>query len=197
MRSFDDERDLLLRLRSGDEAAFSVIFHRYKDKLTHRLLYLLKSESLTQEVLQDLFLKIWEQRETIDVDKSFRSYIYRIAENMVFDLFRRAKKEKEIFQQIIHATTELYTHVEEHIFKKEETGLLQSLLDQLPNRRKMIFIACKLEGKSYKETADEFGISISTVNDHIQKATQYLKAQSQASEHLQFAVLFLYFLSTN
>src|SRR5690606_22494510 len=148
MKIFDDERDLLRRLRDGDEEAFAVIFHRYKDPLTHRLLYLLKSETLTQDVLQDLFLKVWGQRSYIDIDKSFRSFLYRVAENMVFDLFRKAKKERAVFQEILQASSEFYTHVEERVFKEEEIHLLQSLLDKLPRRRKEIFIACKLEGKS-------------------------------------------------
>src|SRR5690606_5278188 len=109
MKNYEDERDLLCRLRDGDEEAFGVIFHRYKGPLTHRLLYLLKSETLTQDVLQDLFLKVWGQRSTIDIDKSFRSFLYRIAENMVFDLFRKVKKEKEIFHEILQASSEFYT----------------------------------------------------------------------------------------
>jgi len=194
MKIFDDERDLLRRLRDGDEEAFAVIFHRYKDPLTHRLLYLLKSETLTQDVLQDLFLKVWGQRSYIDIDKSFRSFLYRVAENMVFDLFRKAKKEREIFQEILQGGSEFYTHVEERVFKEEEIHLLQSLLDKLPRRRKEIFIACKLEGKSYKEAAAEFGVSVSTINDHIQKATHYLKSQPDTIQFIQFSLLFLHLL---
>lgn len=194
MKNFEDERDLLCRLRDGDEEAFGVIFHRYKGPLTHRLLYLLKSETLTQDVLQDLFLKVWGQRSTIDIDKSFRSFLYRIAENMVFDLFRKVKKEKEIFHEILQASSEFYTHVEERVFKEEEIHLLKSILDKLPKRRKEIFIACKLEGKSYKEAAVEFGVSVSTINDHIQKATHYLKSQPDTIQFIQFSILFLHLL---
>ncbi len=195
MVSTSNERDSLIRLREGDEQAFALIYNTYKNALGHRLLRLLKSEALAEEVLQDLFLKVWEQRTSIDVDKSFKSYLYRIAENMVYDVFRRAKKEKEILGKIIAANTELYTYVEEAIFRKEHVGLLEQVLDQLPIKRKKIFMACKLEGKSYKEAAEEFGISTTTVNDHIQKATQYLKSKIHTIQSVQLAVILSYIFS--
>ncbi|MFC3197941.1 RNA polymerase sigma factor [Parapedobacter deserti] len=171
-----DEKRLVLRLMDGDGLAFKLIYDSYKHGLGLRLLRLLKSEVLAEEVLQDVFLRVWERRATIDPEKSFRSYLYRVAENMVYDLFRRAAKEKEILQAIIAANSELYTHVEEALMKKESRAFLEDLLARLPNQRRKIFIACKLEGKSYKEVAAELGISTTTVNDHIQKAMQYLKA---------------------
>src|SRR5690606_33142381 len=169
------EKEMLFRLRRGDEHAFVWIYQTYKKPVGYKLFRLLKSETLVEEVMQDLFLKIWEHRASIDVEKSFKSYLYRILENMVIDLFRRAKKEKSILNEIIAGNTEWYTHIEESIFRQENASLLDQLIAQLPAQRKKIFIACKLEGKSYKEVADEYGITASTVNDHLQKAMRHLR----------------------
>src|SRR5690606_5669835 len=117
----------------------------------HSLLHLLKSDILVEEVLQDVFLKIWEQRASIDPTRSFKAYLYRIAENRVYDFFRKAAKERGILQEIIAANSELYTHVEEALLRKENSELLNDVLARLPYQRKRIFVACKLEGKSYKE----------------------------------------------
>lgn len=168
---------MLFRLRRGDEQAFAWIYRAYKKPISYKLFRLLKSEILVEEMMQDIFLKLWEHRESIDTEKSFRSYLYRISENMVIDLFRRAKKEKSILDEIIAGNTELYTHIEESIFRKENASLVDQLIAQLPAQRKKIFIACKLEGKSYKEVADEYGITASTVNDHLQKAMHYLRSK--------------------
>ncbi len=167
---------MLLRLQRGDEQAFAWIYHAYKNPIGYKLLRLLKSETLVEEVMQDVFLKVWEHRASIAIDKSFKSYLYRISENMVIDLFRRARKEKSILDEIIAGNTELYTHIEEAIFKKEYASLLDQLIAQLPAQRKKIFIACKLEGKSYKQVAEEYGIATTTVNDHLQKAMHYLRS---------------------
>lgn len=171
------EKEMLLRLQQGDEQAFLWIYHAYKSPIGYKLLRLLKSETLVEEMMQDIFLKVWEHRASIDVEKSFKAYLYRISQNMVIDLFRRAKKEKAILEEIIAGNTELYTHIEESIFQKENASLLNRLIEQLPAQRKKIFIACKLEGKSYKEVADQYGITASTVNDHLQKAMHYLKSK--------------------
>lgn len=173
----EDEREILLRLSRGDEQAFARIYHSYKNLIGYRLLRLLKSETLVEEVMQDVFLKVWEHRSSIDINRSFKSYLYRITENMVIDLFRRAKKERSILEEIIAGNTELYTHIEEAIFKKEHASLLDQLIAQLPVQRKKIFIACKLEGKSYQEVAKEFGIATTTVNDHLQKGMHYLRSK--------------------
>lgn len=189
-----DDAQLLLRLKGGDALAFGLIYDRYKDRLGHNLLHLLKSDILVEEVLQDVFLKIWEQRASIDPTRSFKAYLYRIAENRVYDFFRKAAKERGILQEIIAANSELYTHVEEALLRKENSELLNDVLARLPYQRKRIFVACKLEGKSYKEVAEEFGISTTTVNDHIQKAMQYLKANVHRIPAGQFMFLVSVFL---
>lgn len=188
-----DEVQLLLRLRDGDDLAFGQIYDRYKARLGYSLLRLLKSEVLAEELLQDVFMKVWEHRAAIDPTRSFRAYLYRIAENMAYDFFRRAAREKEILQEIIAANTELYTHVEESLLKKENIAFLERLLAQLPSQRKKIFVACKLEGKSYKEVAEEFGISTTTVNDHIQKAMECLKTNIYRIPVMQLTSLLVSF----
>lgn len=188
-----DEVQLLLRLRDGDDLAFGQIYDRYKARLGYSLLRLLKSEVLAEELLQDVFMKVWEHRAAIDPTRSFKAYLYRIAENMAYDFFRRAAREKEILQEIIAANTELYTHVEESLLKKENIAFLERLLAQLPSQRKKIFVACKLEGKSYKEVAEEFGISTTTVNDHIQKAMECLKANIHSIPVMQLTSLLVSF----
>lgn len=168
---------MLLRLQQGDAGAFEWIYHNYKRRIAYKLLRLLKSEALVEETMQDIFLKVWEHRESIDVNKSFKSYLYHISQNKVIDLFRRSRTEKAILDEVIAGNTELYTHIEESIFTKENGKLLDQLIDQLPAQRKSIFIACKLEGKSYKQVADEYGIAPTTVNDHLQKAMRFLRTK--------------------
>lgn len=185
-----DERKLLARLKKGDENAFVAIYDRYKDALSIKLLYLLKSDALAEEALQDLFMKVWTRRSFIDPEKSFGSYLYRIAESIAYDIFRKAQRQRHVFEKLALANSGSYTHVEESIIEDENRGMLETILQHLPTKRRRIFVACKLEGKSYKEAAEEFGVSTSTVSDHIQKATQHLKNYVHSLDGLQFAILF-------
>lgn len=82
-----DEKDLLVQLKQDSEAAFEELYKLYSTRLFGNLLKLVKSENDAQEILQDVFIKIWDNRQQIDADKSFRSYLFKIAENKVYDLF--------------------------------------------------------------------------------------------------------------
>lgn len=183
------EKELLIRLRSGDEQAFEILYHSHKRKLAGNLLRLLKSEELAQETLQELFLKIWDNRANIDPERSFRSYLFRIAQNMVYDLFRRSARDKRIETYLMSASSEMYSHIEEDIFNREMAQLLQQTIDMLPPQRKKVFTLFKIEGKSYKEISEEMSISNATINEHIQKANQFLRKQLNPTSTITVTLL--------
>ena len=181
-----DEKELLLLLSKDDETAFEKIYSLYSARLFGYLINLLKSETLAQEVLQDVFMKIWNNRQNINAEKSFRSYLFRIAENSVYDLFRKAARDKKLKAEIISRACEYYEHVEEQLFTKENLHLIQHAIDALPPQRRLVFRLCKLEGKSYSEVSRLLGISTSTISDHIVKATKFLRAYLDISYSLAF-----------
>lgn len=170
-----DEKVLLARLHQGDSEAFEAIYHLYKRRLAGNLLRLVKSDELVEELLQELFLKLWHHRHRIDVDQSVRAYLFRIAENMVYDLYRAAARDKKMRERLGADPFAGYTHIEESIFKAEESQRLEHAISQLPPRRQQIFRLSKIEGKSYDEIARQLNISKSTINDHLLKANRFLK----------------------
>src|SRR5690554_4918953 len=88
------ERELLVKLRDGDHRAYDILYNNYSEKLTAKLFKLLKSWDEVEDALQELFVKVWENREKIDPDKSFPSYLYRIAVNIVNDYYRQVSKDR-------------------------------------------------------------------------------------------------------
>jgi len=176
------DKELISLLKEGDKYAFETLYNQYKYPLTANLLKLLKSEELTAEVLQELFIKIWDRRTDIDIEKSFSAYLFHIAHHMVIDIYRKASRDSKMRQQLISVSKELYTHIEEKIFDKEIHTQLQAAISLLPPQRKKVFTLCRIEGKSYKEISQELGISISTINDHLLKANKFLKEHLNSSE---------------
>jgi len=170
-----DEKTLLLQLKEGDERAFEILYNDYKFRLAGNLFKLLKSDDLVKETLQELFFKIWEGRAQIDPDKSFKSYLFRIAENLVNDYFRKVAKDKRLLNKMTAASSEIYLHIEEDILSKENALILQQAIDLMPPQRKLVFTLCKLEGKSYKEVEQIMGISPKTISSHMLQANQFLK----------------------
>lgn len=185
-----EEKELVLRLQAGDEWAFEQLYGLYKLRILKKLIRFVKREDIAVELLQDIFLKLWEKRESLDPEQSFRSYLFRIAENKITDLFRRAAHDKKLLAHLQIATAGLTNTTEEIIHFKEQQSLLQEAIDSLPPQRQKIFILCKIEGKSYQEAAELLGISIGTVNDHMVKAGRVIRQHFKATD-LVFLVLLI------
>ncbi len=171
-----DEKDLLLKLREGDYRAFEALYDRYRIRLAANIHRLVKSEGLAEDLLQDLFMKVWETRAQLDAAKSFRSYLFRICENLVYDLFRRAARDKRMQEHFMQHRTEIYRHIEEGIAYKETAAQLEQAIASLPPQCRKVFELFKIEGKSYQEISELLGISVSTVNNHVARANRLLKA---------------------
>ncbi len=162
-------------MKAGDERAFKEIYWRYSARIYARLIKLLKDEDVADSILQDVFLRIWERRAQIDLSQSFKAYLYKIAENYVYDYFRKVARDKRLQVRLRQITSELYHHIEEDIFKKENEVLIAEAIEKLPPQRKLVFKLCKVEGKSYEEASQILDISISTVSNQLVKATKAIK----------------------
>lgn len=175
MNSNIKDSALASRLKTGDREAFTELYAAYSKRLYLNLVKLVKSESIAEEILQDIFVIIWEKRYEIDIRLSFQSYLFRIGENKVTDFFRKARRDKNLFAQVKRIASEQYSHIEEELLSRENSEFLKKAIDTLPPQRKQIFELCKLHGKSYNEVSILLGISTSTINDHIVKATKSIR----------------------
>jgi RNA polymerase sigma-70 factor (family 1) len=170
-----EEKQLLLHLTLSSEHAFLAIYKLYSGRLYGKLIKLLKSESQAKELLQEIFIKLWKNRQNIDPEKSFRSYLFKIATNIVYDFFRKKIREKTLQLELSKNRSTQYTHIEEEFMNKEASEVLQRAISLLPPQRQHIFRLCKIAGKSYDEVSHMLHISTSTISDHIVKANHFLK----------------------
>lgn len=181
------ERELINRVKSGDQAAFEQLYFQYAGKLTHRLLHLLKSEELAQDILQDVFLKVWENRDRLDPELSFGAFLYTMAGNFCKNSFRKALSQ-QLYEQH-QGFEEAYSPIEQQLDRKDAELALQSAMEKLTPRQKEVFTLHKIEGRSYKEISELLGISPNTINQLIQQANKQLKAQFITHSLLLAAIL--------
>lgn len=170
-----DEKELLRSLQSGDHVAFEKIYHLYKRKMIVAALRLLKSPELAEELVQNLFLKIWEQRLRIDVNQSLNAYLYKVAKNMAYDTFRKISRDRQLQEHLIKATAIVYDHVDDYIYNKENKRQLSDAISLLPPQQQKVFTLCKLEEKSYEEVGQLLNITTGTVNNHLTRANQSIR----------------------
>lgn len=171
-----DEKEVLLRLQDGDYSAFTKIYDLYKTPVARNLLSLLKDDALVEDTLQELFFRLWENRQTLDPSRSVKAYLYRIATNLAHDHFRRLARDQR------YAEAFWSTFVEAEDPERKDTQVQNQLdealyraIELLPPMRKKVFLLCKMESKSYQEVSELLHISVPAVRDHIVKANKFLK----------------------
>ncbi|TCS90066.1 RNA polymerase sigma-70 factor (ECF subfamily) [Anseongella ginsenosidimutans] len=175
-----DDRHLVKSLREeGDMqscmSAFEQLYNKYHGVLFRTSLKFIKSEELAGEIVQEVFVKLWENRQNLNEDLSFAAYLYTMARNHIFNMLKRSARESRIREQIrMHAAT-ASNSTEDNLLFSEYHAVMNTAIAQLPPQRKRIFIMCRQEGRSYEEVAGTFGISKSTVRDHMVKALKSVR----------------------
>jgi RNA polymerase sigma-70 factor (ECF subfamily) len=169
--------ELVKRLKNGDMVAFDAIYNNYCHKLHEFVLMYLKQEEDAEEIVQEVFIKIWESRSKIDVYASFNSFLFTIAYNATMSLLRKRvseTKSREFLKSVQKIDVE--ENVIDEIHFKELNFKVQSLLNQLTPRQKEIYLLSREEGLTHEEIAQKLNISESTVNNHLVSTLKYLKS---------------------
>ncbi|MBL1407506.1 RNA polymerase sigma factor [Sphingobacterium faecale] len=191
-----DEKDLLLRLRGGDHRAFEILYHQHSRLLLAKLDRKFVYTEDADDLLQELFVKIWERRQQIDPDQPFAGYLYRIAQRMVTDHYRKVALTNIVWSEVKRGASEFVEFTDQQVEGRETQKLIEQAINILPPQQQKAFNLCKIEGRSYKEAAEIMSISPETVHAHLVKANQSVKAYFQnAQQHipgtLAVALLFL------
>lgn len=169
------EQDIVQKFVAGDEKAFLAIFNLYHAGLYRLAIRFLKSPDLAADVVQDVFIKLWENRLSANPSLSFKSYVFTIAKNNILNILKRAAKEEAIKKEIVGHATPFNTSNEDTVVYSDLAYAAEKAIDSLPPQRKAVFRMHKDEGKDQHQIAVAMGISKNTVRDHLAKAHKYLR----------------------
>ncbi|WP_321290072.1 RNA polymerase sigma-70 factor [uncultured Sunxiuqinia sp.] len=179
------DKNLLRKLKDGDRYAFQVIFDAYSERLFHFAYSYLKDSNNSEEIVQDVFLRLWEIKAEIDEDKSFKSFLYKMTVNRVFNHLKHQIVRQKYEEHLMNLTPAYSDTPEEELRSKELSDKVQEVLIKLPEQKRRIFILSRLKGYSNAEISEELGLSVRTVENQIYRATKFLK------EHLKDDFLLL------
>lgn len=169
------EQELVALLQKGSITAFEGLFEQYSQKLYRFSFSYLKSESESEDVVQEVFLKIWENRASLKTGTSFQSYLFTIAFNSIRKSFNKKARQDQFRTDLFDFLSVDNLSLENHQDSEMLLSKLDLLIDQMPARRKEIFLKRKKEGKSVRDIADNMNISPKTVENQITEAMNYLK----------------------
>lgn len=185
---------IVQRLKEGDEKAFQEIYTRYIAKLHAFVLRIAKSPALADDLIQDIFVNLWELRESLDVEKNFQSFLFTITRNHVINVLKRSSVDSLLLREIFLHAPQSSNSTEAQVAFAETSELLNKAIDLLPPQQKRVFELCKINGLSYEEAAVKLNISTGTINAHMVKSMKFIKAYFSNHENIVAALLIHLFL---
>jgi len=179
------EQELVSRLINNDEYAFAELYFLYRNRLIAFARKFLKSQELAEDIFQDVFTVIWQNRHFLNPNASFSSYLFTITRNRILNLMRDSSLQQQIQEYIISHAIDFDSQADKEIILNEYRELLEKALLNLTKRQREIFEMSRYEGLSHKEIAAKLNISVYTVQEHISSALRilqnYLKRYSSNS----------------
>ena len=172
--SINIDSGLLYRLKKGDRDAFSSVYWRYSPKVYNTALYLLNDSDIAEDVVQELFLTIWEKHENIQPELNFEAYISTIARNLAYKYIEEALRKNQSVEEV--NDIKLISSSEEDVIEADSLReYIFNVISSFPEMRRKVFIMSRFENLSHAEIADRLSLSERTVEAHIYQALKELR----------------------
>lgn len=186
----DRERFLLEKVAQGDTQAFSQLFYAYHQELASYIVRLVRSTELAEEIVQDTFLKIWLQRNSLNQIENFRAYLFTISRNHTFNVMRLEARKTLQYQTWLTNQTDFET--EETIDLENKYSLLDEAIAQLPPQQQKVWILSRKDGLKHEEIAKLLSLSKETVKRHISLATASIMQFVKRKSHTLCIIIFVF-----
>ena len=168
---FYNEQELLQQVAAGDEHAFSTLYERYHYPLYRNVFRLVQSEEETKDIIQEIFISLWENRARLSADRPINGWLFTLSYNKSVNYLKKKLRQE--------AKTDLGASIAEEPQDAElpdiQWQLLEEAVSRLSPRKRRVFELCKLEGKTYDQAALELGLSKHTVGEYLQDAMAFIR----------------------
>lgn len=170
------ENDLLRRIADGDEAAFTQLYNRYWQKVYTYLLRMTKSHEIAEELLYDIFTKLWTGRELITQIRDMDAFLSKVAYNKAISFFRYAATQRKMQQLIAKQMEDLYVDdAADKLLNSEARKLLDEAVRQLSPQRKLVFSLSREQGLTHEQIARQLNLSTQTVKKTMSNALSSIR----------------------
>lgn len=180
---------LLRQIAEGDEHAFTTLYHRYEAHILQIASVYVKDRDAAREIVQDVFRKLWENREKLTEVRDMRNYLFILARNLIFNRFKKAQHELAAQKALLYTSETTESDTDYRVRNRECERILHTAIDSLPPQRKRIYQLAREKGMSYEEIAHELRISRFTVKNHMSQALQSIRLYLLQHLHTIMATL--------
>jgi RNA polymerase sigma-70 factor (ECF subfamily) len=186
-----NEHDELRSIAAGDEAAFARLFNHYRNKIYSIGLKLSRSVIVAEEIVQDVFVKIWVKRQALQEINDFESYLFIVVRNEVYQVLQRMARQRRHLYQAGKQIDTVHNDTEQTVYSREYISLLQQAISRLPPQQKLVYEMMKEQGLKREEVASRLRLNPETVKTHLAQATRNIRAFCHAHMDLYILLLLL------
>lgn len=176
-----EDKELFSQIAAGDEQAFTQLFYRYLPRLQPFVAEIVKTPTLTEEMIQDTFLRIWLHRDQLPGIDNPRAWIYKIAAHRCFNHLSRLTRERKVLNALAHTAAEDDPATHRELNLRELRTAVEDAVQQLPERRRLIYTLSRTEGLTIPEIAARLGLSTNTVKNTLVHALSFIREQLERS----------------
>ncbi len=171
-----DQARLIQGLKAGNQNVFKEIFDYYYEPLTKYCYLRMNSADDAEELVQDIFVKLWQKRASLQINISLKAYLYRTALNRIINYQDHLRVRREHESHVKHSSSETIEPSEE-LQAAEIQFLVQEVISNMPEKRRVVYEMSRRDGLKYAEIAEKLGVSVKTVEAHLSKALEQLRQQ--------------------
>jgi RNA polymerase sigma-70 factor, ECF subfamily len=186
---YSDEK-MMQEIKADNMFAFDVLYKKYSKKLYKFGFYILKSQEEAENLIQDVYLNLWENRFKVEKDSSVKSYLFSIAYNSAISIIRKKARESQFIEYLksLQEINEEPVNVE--LEYNELANKLDEIIKELPPRQKVVYLLNRVEGLKYSEIAERLQISVNTIENHMSRALKTIR--EKLDNYSLIAILFWY-----
>jgi len=173
----------------GDEAAFRAIYDQHHEKIFRLAFRYLKDKQLSEEIVQETFIKLWLTKTELNPEGDIWSYLSLISKRLSLNSLRQISKSTSLTIKLLSNIQEAYNGTEEKIYANDLEQITEQLIHKLPRQQQQVYQLSRVKGLSHKEIADQLCISPNTVKNHMVQALKTLKAKLDFSYLILLTVL--------
>jgi RNA polymerase sigma-70 factor (family 1) len=171
-----DEKELFMRIANGDESAFRMLFDQYRERLFLFAWQLCHSAVEAEEVVQDIFLRLWENRGRLGEVDFPRKYIFIMARNRTLDLLSKIARDQQLISEVWTNISQSDNYLEDLLQAKDSRQLIDQAVSQLSEKKQAIFLMSRRDGLSLREIAEQMDLSVQTVKNILTEVLRHIKA---------------------
>jgi RNA polymerase sigma-70 factor (family 1) len=186
-----NDNQLIENIRKGDVRSFEQMFNLYAEDLVRYATTIVKDSDDAEDIVQHLFVSIWEKKGIPEISTSLKSYLYRSIHNTSLNKLKQAKVKESYAAHINYVSDGLTSAANVMVEHKETASMIEQAMNELPEQCRKIFSMSRMEQLKYQEIADQLNLSIKTVENQMGKALKHMRERLKD----YIIVLIVYFLN--